>query len=181
MAFGRVEFCHLFCSLFYIDDFLLDLHQLGVGCFWKHHFVGAVCYADDVALLAPSPCALRLMLNRCYQFAQSHSLVFNADKTQLICFGSAAQFTPNIQFLGHSLKFCSSVLRHLGHVLSHDISDVPDIIGETKDLAKKANYILHTFSCCDRFTKSTLFMSFVSHCLVLLSGPLLVPSSSLWK
>lgn len=29
--------------------------------FWKHHFVGAVCYADDVALLAPSPSALRLM------------------------------------------------------------------------------------------------------------------------
>ena len=26
--------------------------------FWKHHFVGAVCYADGVALLAPSP-ALR--------------------------------------------------------------------------------------------------------------------------
>ena len=38
----------------YIDDLLLDLHQLGVGCFWKHHFVGAVYYANDVALLAPS-------------------------------------------------------------------------------------------------------------------------------
>ena len=59
----------------YIDYLLLDLHQLGVGCFWKQHFVGALCYADDVALLAPSLCALRLMLNRCYQFAQSHSLV----------------------------------------------------------------------------------------------------------
>ena len=32
---------------------------------WKHHFVGAVCYADDVALLAPSPSALRSMLNTC--------------------------------------------------------------------------------------------------------------------
>ena len=69
----------------YIDDLLLDLHQLGVGCFWNQHFV---CYADDVALLAPSPCALRLMLNRCYQFAQSHSLVFNADKTQLVLFNA---------------------------------------------------------------------------------------------
>ena len=47
----------------YIDDLLLDLHQLGVGCFWNQHFVGAVCYANDVALVAPSPCALRLMLN----------------------------------------------------------------------------------------------------------------------
>ena len=96
----------------YIDDLLLDLHQLVVGCFWKQHFVGALCYADDVALLAQSPCALRLMLNRCYQFTQSHSLVFNADKTQLICFGSAVQCTPNIQLLGH--------------VLSHNLSDAPD-------------------------------------------------------
>ena len=109
--------------------------------------------------MGPSPCALRLMLNRCYQFVQSYSLVFNAGKTQLICFGSAAQFTPNIQFLGHSSKFCSSV-QHLGHMLSHDLSDAPDIIDKTKDLAKKANYMLHTFSCCDQFTKSTLFMSF---------------------
>ena len=72
----------------YIDDLLLDLHQLGNGCFWNQHFVGALCYANDVALLAPSPCALRLMLNRCYQFAQSHSLVFNADKTQLVLFNA---------------------------------------------------------------------------------------------
>ena len=57
--------------------------QLGVGCFWKHCLVGAVCYADDIALLAPSPSALRLMLKTC---TLSHSLLFNAKKTQLIKF-----------------------------------------------------------------------------------------------
>ena len=39
----------------YIDDLLSELSSEGVGCHWNHHFVGAVCYADDVALLAPSP------------------------------------------------------------------------------------------------------------------------------
>ena len=155
MVFVKAGCCHLFCSL----SILMTLHQLGVGCFWKQHFVGALCYGDDVALLAPSPCALRLMLSRCYQFAQSHSLEFNADKTQLICFGNAVQCTSNVQFLGHSLKFCSTV-QHLGHILSHDLSDASDIIDKTKELAKKANYMLHTFSCCDWLTKSTLFMSF---------------------
>ena len=38
----------------YIDDLLAELEKTGVDCFWNHHFVGAVCYADDVALLAPS-------------------------------------------------------------------------------------------------------------------------------
>ena len=38
----------------YIDNLLAELEKTGVDCFWNHHFVGAVCYADDVALLAPS-------------------------------------------------------------------------------------------------------------------------------
>ena len=58
----------------YIDELLIQLKHLGVGCHWKHHFVGAVCYADDLALLAPSQAALRLMLRLCEQFADSHGL-----------------------------------------------------------------------------------------------------------
>ena len=49
----------------YIDDLLLELEKKGVGCYWNNYFVGAVCYADDIALLAPSPAALRMMLNTC--------------------------------------------------------------------------------------------------------------------
>ena len=36
-----------------------------MDCFWKHHFVGGVCYVDDVALLAPSRSALKNMLSTC--------------------------------------------------------------------------------------------------------------------
>ena len=42
----------------YIDDLLLDLKILGVGCFWNSFFAGALCYADDLTLLAHSPSAL---------------------------------------------------------------------------------------------------------------------------
>ena len=45
----------------YINDLLDELKKAGVGCHWNQHFLGALCYADDVALLAPSPAALRLM------------------------------------------------------------------------------------------------------------------------
>ena len=51
-----------------------------VGCFWNHHFVGA----DDVVLLAPSPSALRHMVDTCSHFASSHSLVFNSTKHSLL-------------------------------------------------------------------------------------------------
>ena len=58
----------------------------GVGCHWKHHFVGTVCYADDLALV-PSQATLRLMLCFCKQFADSHCLRFNPSKTHLVHFG----------------------------------------------------------------------------------------------
>jgi len=82
----------------YLDDLLADLVKSGVGCFWNQHFVGAVCYADDVAILAPSPSALR-HLHICTEFAKSHSLVYNAAKTQFICFSqkpSTVQSEPYI-------------------------------------------------------------------------------------
>ncbi len=73
----------------YIDDLLVDLSNLGVGCFWGSLFAGALCYADDLVLLAPSPSALRMMLRCCEDFALKRGLRFNASKTQLIRFSSS--------------------------------------------------------------------------------------------
>ena len=85
----------------YIDDLLHQLEQSGVGCYWGHQFVGAVCYADDLALLAPSLSALRLMLNT-YLFAETHSLFFNAKKTQVTNNRRNCNYTCyNTSFKGH--------------------------------------------------------------------------------
>ena len=77
---------------------------------------------------------------------------------------------PKFVFLGESLSLCKTVT-HLGHRLSHDLSDTPDIRAKAKDLAKKANYMLYSFSCCDQLTKTSLLQSF---CLSL-------PGSATWK
>ena len=39
-------------SLYYVDDLLVDLSKLSVGCYWDSIFAGSVCYADDLVLLA---------------------------------------------------------------------------------------------------------------------------------
>lgn len=46
----------------YIDELLQWLANIGVGCHWKGMFAGCLCYADDLAVLAPSAHALRRML-----------------------------------------------------------------------------------------------------------------------
>ena len=70
----------------YLDSLLDSLCLSGRGCFGGNHFCGALCYADDLTNLAPSPDALRKMLAQCEAYAVSHDIRFNVSKTQLICF-----------------------------------------------------------------------------------------------
>ena len=155
----------------YIDDLLTALEKNGVGCLWKHYCVGAVCYTDDIALVAPSSYALRNMLNICVKFADQHHLSFNADKTQFIKFSKTshpATSTPRFIFLDKPLSL-SDAINHLGHILTHNLSDDEDIIAISKDMCRKANHLLHIFSCCDPSFKTQLFSSF---CLSLYSAAL---------
>jgi len=49
----------------YIDALLVALSRAGVGCFVDSNFVGALAYADNIVLLAPSASALRMILVIC--------------------------------------------------------------------------------------------------------------------
>ena len=102
----------------YIDDLLDDLRNRGVGCFWDSVFAGAMGYADDVVLLAPSPAALRIILPL--------NVGFNPSKTQLIRFSwsSSSSCTARFNFCGQQLSFLDTVT-HLGHLLHYNLSDVP--------------------------------------------------------
>ena len=111
------------------------MKSLGIGCHWDGLFVGAVSYTDDIALLAPLPSALRLMLEHCEEFAISRGLSFNASKTQLIRFGTQPSrlWPAIISFSGVPLPFMDNV-GHLGHILSFDNSDTADILFKARDL-----------------------------------------------
>ena len=121
-------------------------------------FAGVFCFADDIALLAPCASALRKMLSICSSYAASHGLIFNSEKTQLICFRKYAHepLHPNILFNGISLQYSDKVL-HLGHLLSFDLNDRDDIVRATKDVNRKANYMIYTFRYLDPFAMTLLF------------------------
>lgn len=60
----------------YLDELLVHrLYESGVGCDIGHVYTGALAYADDMALLAPTPSALRIMLKICQNFASEFSVV----------------------------------------------------------------------------------------------------------
>jgi hypothetical protein len=53
----------LFCV--YLDGLLMTLSKAGVGCFIGCTFVGALAYADDIVLTAPTATAMRKLLKVC--------------------------------------------------------------------------------------------------------------------
>ena len=57
------------------------LYDSGVGCYIGNVFVGALAYADDVVLLAPTHSAMRMMLRVCEDFAKDFCLLFNPTKS----------------------------------------------------------------------------------------------------
>jgi hypothetical protein len=149
----------------YIDDLLVNLSNLGVGCYWDSFFAGALCYADDLVLLAPCPSALRIMLRCCDDFALNRGLCFNASKTQLIRFSRSpsSSCSASIHLGGHQLPFLDTVV-HLGHLLHYNLSDVPDINRKLRDMIKKANCIFASFP---RVGPAILTRLFQSYCLSL--------------
>ena len=132
-------------------------------------FTGVFCFADDIVLLAPCTSALRHMLSLCSAYATSHGLIFNLDKTQLICFRKHTYPVPDdiIELNGVHLNISDTIL-HLGHLISFDLSDQEDIFRIIKSINRKANLLMNTFRFSDPLVLTYLFKTY---CL----------SLSLWK
>ena len=146
--------------LFTLYSLLESLCDCGLGCYWEDHFSGALCYADDLTILAPCPDALRKMLAFCEEYAESHGIRFNASKTQLICFRRTSHpDSSRFWFCGQLLPLVDSVL-HLGNTLQHDLSDKLDIQRKTMAFIRQANSVLCRFKATDPFTKMRLFHAY---------------------
>ena len=85
----------------YTDVMLCSLRDSGVGCYVGNSFCGALAYADDVVLLAPSKSALRTMLSIANECADKLSLTFNRSKSQYLIYKSKESNT-----FDSSVDFC---------------------------------------------------------------------------
>ena len=139
-------------------------------------FVGALAYADDITLLAPTPSALRKLLAVCESFGTNHMLKFNPDKTQCIRFSwkPSGGCSSVLMFCGKYIECVKSVL-HLGHVLAENLQDDLDIQRCCSDFIKRANCVLHRFAFCTPVVLSYLLccfcMSYYGYVLWNLSNP----------
>ena len=154
----------LFCL--YIDDLLLALSKSGVGCFIGNNFVGALAYADDIVLVAPTASALRKLLSICGDYATEYCISFNAAKSKCLMvlpknrratcsYAKKCSFSINNQQIDNVESF-----KHLGHVISAQMEDASDIICRRNDFIGQVNNLLCYFRKLTSCVKYRLFRSY---------------------
>ena len=143
----------------YFDELLLRLSKSGAGCYVKHLFMGALAYADDVTVLAPSLQALSTLLQVCDDFAAEYSVTFNSKKTICIAFGQPDSFSSTfIKLHGEILQWQSSV-KHLGNIVTHTLEDNADIRMKSNDLVRRTNSVVVNFRAVPRETCNMMYNS----------------------
>jgi hypothetical protein len=84
----------------YIDELLTRLKASGVGCHLGHIFMGALAYADDLMLLAPTLHALKRMLSITNDYSREFNISFNPDKSKLVIYDKDTNLDLSILFNG---------------------------------------------------------------------------------
>jgi len=73
-------------------------------------FTGALAYADDVVLIAPTSNAMRIMLKICERFASEFSVIFNVSKSMCMLVSknglSRSRLLPSVS----EVPFCLDVM-----------------------------------------------------------------------
>jgi hypothetical protein len=128
--------------------------------------VGALAYADDIVLIAPTASALRKLLSICGDYASEYCISFNADKSKCLvilpkkrhdlhsCLNEC-RFTINNQPIENVESF-----KHLGHVISSQMEDAADITNRRNDFVGQVNNLLCYFRKLTSHVKYRLFRSY---------------------
>jgi len=149
----------LFCI--FINDLIVGLEGIKVGCYIGQRYFGCVAYADDILLMAPSLAALRIMLKYCTNFADINNILFNPTKSHCIkfslCTTAISQFVVLLQ--GIQLSWTNSIV-HLGHILQANNKDTADINARLNDFTSQSNYFFARFGHLPVVIKSRLFGNF---------------------
>lgn len=155
----------LFCT--YVDKLLYDLSASGFGCYIGECFVGALAYADDIVLLAPSATAMRKLLHICDNYASAYHVKFNALKSKCLYFGrkkgaclvSDSHASCIFTVGGNDIENVDHFV-HLGHVFNSQLHDSVDIERCGNMFVRQTNNVLCYFSKLDSLMKYNLFKSY---------------------
>ena len=145
----------LFCV--YMDELLLQLKRSKIGCYIGNMFCGALGYADDISILAPSRNAMKLMLSVCENFGADYDVKFNSSKSQLLVYNPPGNI-QHITLNGNDVHVSVNGV-HLGHPIGNDCN-VSAINQSVRDLVFRTNFVMSRFKSCNSVTRSYMFQTY---------------------
>lgn len=145
----------------YVNDLMGRLRSTKVGCHIGDVCVNSLSYADDMVLLSPSIKGLRKLVSVCEDYVNSHGLIYNLAKTEIVIFkaGRGPDNVPEVRLNGGAVRVVEQ-FKYLGHVLTGDMRDDKDMERERRALAVRGNMIARKFARCSREVKCTLFNAY---------------------
>ena len=77
-------------------------------------FCGAMIYADDVAILAPSRAGLQILMDACSKYGLEWDISFNPKKSQAMVIGPNCKVTPALVLLSGGMVSWVTSFKYLG-------------------------------------------------------------------
>ena len=143
----------------YLDQLLMKLKNSGYGCHIGNTFCGAMGYADDIVLLAPSRHSMQSLLGICEQFSEEFQIKFNASKSKHIFMSKQKQYlASNFKMFGTDIPTVNNEV-HLGNIIGQD-SFTKTIDSKVSELYQNVNLLVSQFPCVNIDTRYRLFKSY---------------------
>jgi hypothetical protein len=110
----------------------------------------AIAYADDIVLMAPTVEGLNRLLNICSVWSRENNISFNPSKSVVICFAERKNKWPVNEaipaFLDGNMIPTKTEILHLGHILTYDLDDSPELIRIAKSFKKQFHAFFTRFN-----------------------------------
>jgi exonuclease III len=149
----------------FVDDLSHKLLHTNAGCFRNNVCVNHLFYADDTILMAPSPLALQILIDKCQEFALCNEMVFNPKKTKCMAILPKYLRKLNVPTLFLDCKPISMVVEHkyLGIFITDKFKDDRDIKRQIRATYCRGNVLISKFRKCTAEVKVQLFKTFCSN------------------
>ena len=130
-----------------MNDLLIILRKNGLGCHVDSLFVGAIMFADDLALLAPTRGAMQKMLDLCESYCREYCLSFNAKKTKSMIFGKGFDTLDpaNLMLNNERIQYVSE-WRYLGCLITRGKEFSYSCRSELASFRRSANSIVSSLA-----------------------------------
>ena len=102
-----------FLFAIYVDELIDRLRCSGYGLYIGSIFIGAILYADDIALLACSCLSLQRLVDICVDYGLQCDIRFNPHKTQIACLGGKSPKYNTITIADQLLSWADRI-KYLG-------------------------------------------------------------------